>query len=316
MDADFPTIRSRQLGDAMRQALRATGLSGKEFARKIGWDEARLSRYLSGKRTCPNLDLATFLGACEVKGAERERLLWLGEEANRPGLLQQFGTGLPKQLRILVDLEDNAAGYIDFQPNMIPGMLQTGAYARALLTEAGNDAPDEIDERVAARLARQSLLSREQPVQFGFFIHEFVLRLPVGGSVVMSEQLHHLLRMAVRPNIELRIIPAAQGAHAGIAGPFMLLDIVGFKPVVYLESQTASVFLEEPAEIATYRSMLGRLAETALDARQSKELIGNTAMELYPDGENSDDHAQIGGNDLAEEQLQRWQQWLRRSGPD
>ncbi|TCP54203.1 helix-turn-helix protein [Tamaricihabitans halophyticus] len=305
MDADFPTIRSRQLGDAMRQALRATGLSGKEFARKIGWDEARLSRYLSGKRTCPKLDLATFLGVCEVKGAERDRLLWLGEEANRPGLLQQFGTGLPKQLRILVDLEDNAEHVGDFQPNIVPGMLQTGEYARALLLEAGNDEPNEIDDRVAARLARQSLLSREKPIRFSYFIHELALRLAVGGPEVMSEQLHHLLRMAVRPNIELRIVPASRGGHAGIAGGFMLLDIVGFKPVVYLESQTASVFLEEPAEIATYRSMLGRLAETALDARQSKELIGNTAMELYPDGENSDDHARIEGRSLANQQLQR-----------
>ncbi|TCP55276.1 helix-turn-helix protein [Tamaricihabitans halophyticus] len=303
MESDFPTIRSRQLGDAMRQALRATGLSGKEIARKLRWDEARLSRNLSGKRACAELDLSAFLAVCDVTGAERDRMLWLCREANRPGLLQQFGTGLPKQLRILVDLENNAAKYHSFQLCMVPGLLQTGDYTRALLTEAGNVPPTEIDERVAARLARQSLLSREQPIQFTFFVHEFALRLPVGGAEVMSEQLHHLLRMAVRPHIDLRVVPAHQGGHAGVAGAFLLLDIVDFKPVVYLESQTTSVFLEEAAEIATYRAMLARLAETALDARQSKELIGNTAIELYPDGDSSDDHARPEDHDLAHQQL-------------
>lgn len=291
MDGDIPTIRSRQLGDAMRQAMQAAGLSGKVAARKLGWDEARLSRVLTGKRPCTELDLSSFLGVCEVTGTERARLLKLCQEANRPGLLQQFGTRLPKQLRTLVDFEDNAETYVDFQPSMMPGLLQTGDYARALLVGAGDVPDDEIDERVAARLARQSLLSRQPPIRFTFFVHEFVLRLPVGDSRIMSEQLHHLLRLSVRMNIGLRLIPIELGAHAGINGPFMLLDLVDFKPVVYLETQTASLFLEQPEEIATYRSIVATLADTALDARQSRELIASTAVELYSDGEGNDERA-------------------------
>ncbi|MQA08463.1 MAG: helix-turn-helix domain-containing protein [Pseudonocardiaceae bacterium] len=291
MDEEIPTIRSRQLGDGLRQAMHSAGLTGKQTAHKLDWDEGRVSRVLTGKRTCTEVDLSAFLGVCGVTGAERERLLKLCREANRPGLLQQFGSRLPQQLRTLVDFEDNAECYSDFQPNMVPGLLQTGDYARALISGIGDVPEDEIDDRVAARLARQSLLSRQPAVRFVFFLHEFVLRLPVGTTEIMSEQLHHLLRLSVRTNISLRVVPISLGAHAGIAGPFMLLELIDFKPVVYLESQTASLFLEEPEEIAAYRSILGSLADTALDARQSRELIANLAVELYPDGDNSNERA-------------------------
>ncbi|MGH4014371.1 MAG: DUF5753 domain-containing protein [Pseudonocardiaceae bacterium] len=115
---------------------------------------------------------------------------------------------------------------------------------------------------MAARLARQSLFSRERSVQFTFFVHEFVLRLPVGGSAVMFEQLHHLLRMSLRPYLTLRAVPAALGAHAEIAGHFTLMEFAEFKPVVYLDSQTSCLFLERPEEITAYQHILAILAQT------------------------------------------------------
>jgi hypothetical protein len=139
---------------------------------------------------------------------------------------------------------------------------------------------------VAARLARQRLLSRQPPARFTFFIHEFVLRLPVGGPAVMSDQLHHLLRMSVRPYLTLRVVPAALGAHAGIAGHFTLLEFVEFKPVAYLDSQTSSLFLEGPEEISAYRHILATLAGTALKEGESRELIATPATELYPERED------------------------------
>jgi hypothetical protein len=144
---------------------------------------------------------------------------------------------------------------------------------------------------VAARLARQRLLSRDRPPRFTFFIQEVVLRLPVGGPAVMSDQLHHLLRMSVRPYLTLRVVPAALGAHAGIAGHFTLLEFADFKPVVYLESQTSCLFLEEPAEIAAYQHILATLAETALNEGESRELMATLATELYPDREDHDGRA-------------------------
>ena len=107
----------------------------------------------------------------------------------------------------------------------------------------------------------------------------------------MSEQLHHLLRMAVRSYLTLRVVPASLGAHAANAGSFILMEFAEFKPVAYLESETSSVFLELPEEIAAYRRILGALAETALGEEQSRELIATLATELYADREDYDDRA-------------------------
>ncbi|MGH3898701.1 MAG: DUF5753 domain-containing protein [Pseudonocardiaceae bacterium] len=177
----------------------------------------------------------------------------------------------------------------DFQATVVPGLLQTTDYARALIREMGTTPPEEIEDRVAARLGRQGLFGRERPARFTFFIHEFVLRLPVGGSAVMLEQLQHLLRKATRPYLTLRVVPAALGGHAAAAGSFTLLEFAEFRPVAYLESETASLFLEKPEEIAAYRRILALLAETALDEGESTELIATLASELYADREDHDD---------------------------
>jgi transcriptional regulator with XRE-family HTH domain len=278
-----PTVRSRELGEALREAMRRAGLSGKDVAVALGWSPSWVSRLLTGRRGGTELDVSAFLAVCRVRGAERDRLLKLCAEMNTPGWLQQHGSRLPKQLRTLIDHEGKATIIGSFQANVVPGLLQTGDYARALSVGPGLFPEDEIEERVQARLARQALFSRSRPPRFTFFLHEFALRLPVGTPEVMSEQLHHLLRMLVRTYITLRVVPAGIGPHAGVAGPFTLLEFAEFKPVVYLESETSELFLEEPAEIAAYRRILGRLADTALDEGQSRELIAALATELYTD---------------------------------
>ncbi len=140
---------------------------------------------------------------------------------------------------------------------------------------------------MVARLARQSLFSRHDPARFTFYLHEFVLRLPIGGPVVMSDQLHHLLRMSVRPYLTLRVVPAALGGHAATAGSFQLMEFAEFKPVAYLDSQTSCLFLERSEEIAAYQYILEALAETALKEGESKDMIATVATELYADREES-----------------------------
>ncbi|TQJ04622.1 helix-turn-helix domain-containing protein [Amycolatopsis cihanbeyliensis] len=284
-----PTIRSRELGEGLRAALVRAGLNQKQVAAKLDWSEGRVSKLLGGKRGGTEMDIVSFLAICGVTGRERERLLKLCRERDTPGWLQQHGSRLPEQLRTFIDHEEKALDIGEFQPIMVPGLLQTGDYARTLIVETGNVPSDEIEERVGARLARQKLFTRHLPVRLNFFLHEFVLRLPVGGPAVMSDQLHHLLRMAVRSSISLRAVPAAIGGHPGIAGQFQLMDFAEYKPVVYLDSETSCLFLEQPVEISAYRSILARLAGKALDEGQSMELIRELAVELYPSGEDHDE---------------------------
>ncbi|MBA2473016.1 MAG: XRE family transcriptional regulator [Pseudonocardiales bacterium] len=284
-----PTIRSRELGEGLHRAMRQAGLDQKAAAQKLGWSQSRVSRLLSGKRGGTEVDVSAFLAIVEVTGTERDRLLGICREQNIPGWLQQHGTRLPQQLRTLIDHENKAVTIDHFEATLVPGLLQTTDYARALIRQAGTTPAGEIEDRVAARLGRQSLFGRERPVRFTFFIHEFVLRLPVGGPAVMVEQLEHLLRRATRPYLTLRVVPAALGGHAAINGSFELMEFADFRPVAYLESETSSLFLEKPEEIAAYRRILGLLAETALSEGQSAELIATLATGLYADREDYDD---------------------------
>jgi len=286
-----PTIRSRELGEGLRRAMQQAGLNGLEAAHLLGWSQSRVSRLLSGKRGGSEVDVSAFLAVCRVKGDDRDQLLALCREQNTPGWFQQHGSRLPKQLVTLIDHENKAVAIGDFQSTLIPGLLQTGDYTRALIRQAGTIPADEIDDRVAARLARQSLFSRDRPPRFTFFIHEFVLRLPVGGPAVMADQLHHLRRMALRSYLTLRVVPAVLGGHAAINGSFTLMELAEFKPVVYLESETSSLFLEKPVEIDAYQGILAALAETALGEGESRELIATLATELYADREDHDDRA-------------------------
>jgi transcriptional regulator with XRE-family HTH domain len=286
-----PTIRSRELGEGLRRAMEYAGLNGQQVAHQLGLSPSWVSRLVSGKRNATAVQVSAFLAVCRVTGEKRDRLLALCDDQHTPGWFQQHGSRLPQQLVTLIDHENKAVTISEFQSTVMPGLLQTGDYARALIREAGTVPADEVDDRVAARLARQSLFSRDRPARFTFYLHEFVLRLPVGGPVVMSDQLHHLLRMAVRPYLTLRVVPGTQGAHAAINGSFTLMEFAEFKPVAYLESETSSLFLEKPVEIDAYQRILAALAETALGEGESRKLIATLATELYADREDHDDRA-------------------------
>jgi hypothetical protein len=280
-------MRSRELGDGVRLAMTRAGLNGKRTAALLHWSESRVSRLLTGQLSVPEADIAALLDLCAVDGAERDRLLGLNRDPYTPGWLQQHGSTLPEQLRTLIDHESQAVGITDFEPIRVPGLLQTGDYARALLERSPTIAVGDIQDRVAARLARRSLFSRPDRPAFTFYLHEFALRLPVGGRGVMSEQLHELLRMGVRTNVAIRVVPVAFGAHAGTSGACRLMEFAEFKPVGYVETQTAGHFIEEPDEIADYQRTFAALADCALDEGLSRDLIATLALELY--GEDHDD---------------------------
>jgi transcriptional regulator with XRE-family HTH domain len=290
MDDREPTIRSRTLGEGLRRAMESAGVSGKTVADRIGCSGAHISRLLSGKRGATVEDVTSILTICGIrKGAERSYLLSLCEDPHRPGWFQQHGSRLPKQVRALVDHEDLTDRYLDFQPLVMPGLLQTSDYALAVMRGCTNTLADEVAERLAGRMARQEVLNRRNPACFEFIIHEWVLRTPVGGRLVMSDQLHHLLRMSVREHISIRVLPASIGAHAAMSGPFTLMHFPHFRPIVYLDSETSCLFLEQPEEIDAYRTLLRGLGETSLDERQSRDLIAELATKLSADGGADDD---------------------------
>lgn len=291
MTDEKTTIRSRELGDELRLAMEKANLSGKHAAHVLGWSESKVSRMLTGRQPVKDTDVSALLALCLVTGDEKERLLDLARQYNQRGWLQKYGSSLPEQLRTLINHENRATAICHFEPCFIPGLLQTGDYARELLERSATVPPDQVALNVQARLNRQNIFSREHHPRFTFYLHEQALRLPVGNVAIMSVQLHHLLQMGVRSYITIRVIPIAFGAHAGVTGACRLMESAEFKPVAYIEELTAGQFLEEQADISAYRKVFASLANGALSEGESRDLISELAISLYADREDPDDRS-------------------------
>lgn len=199
------------------------------------------------------------------------------------------------ELRSLIVLETTAAALCEFQVAVIPGLLQTESYARALIAGAGLVPDEVIEPRVQARKNRQALLHRLQPPWCRFYVHECALRIPVGDAAIMNDQLLHLVFASTRPHVDIRVVPTAAGLVFGV---FTLMEYTNARSVVYLENYVASTFLDRPDHVAFYRKIAVRLKDVALDEEQSRSLLAQVASEYDRPREDQDER-----NALAEEQL-------------
>lgn len=300
MDDDEPTVRSRELGLAVLHAMRAAGLNQTDLARKLKWAPSRVSRMLSGKRRVSLVDMSAVLAVLDITGPKRQELLRLNAEANQPGWWQEYGDRLPAELRTLSDHEDSAIAITNFQTALVPGLLQTAEYSGALLATSPVIPADEVVDRVLARQQRKHVFDRQYPARFRFFLDEYVVRRFGGGREVMSDQVHHLLSMSVRPNVEIRIVPDSAGFHSG-RRPFQLMEFSEMSPVLFIEDETSVLFLERAGTIAGYRSIAANLSRIALDEGQSRTWLASLASELGEPREDSYVHRPAGIYELEEE---------------
>lgn len=268
-----PTARSRELGAELRRLREHDGRSSIAIADELGWSASRISRLESGKRGVSEIDLAILLAAYGVRGAELDRLLTMDRRPYERSWLRSNHEQRPDELRIPIVHETMAQAITEYEPLLIPRLLQTEDYAQAMLT-AAKLVPDHIvDLRLHAQRNRQAILERKHPPRLTFFITEQALRTPVGDASVLHDQLQYLLIMSRHPACVLRILPATK-ASAGLFGlPFRLLEYKDFQPVVHFQNQAATAFLEEPEDVNTYRAILGRVGELSLDEAQSAHAL-------------------------------------------
>ncbi|SEQ97167.1 transcriptional regulator, XRE family [Lentzea albida] len=271
MPKRFSTARGREFGDGLRAAIAATGMTSRAVAEIVDWQEAKLSDAVNGKGGVTELDLALLLGACRTPSDEREHLMKLFHATNVKGWLQEHGAAEPILPRTLLQHESTAKTLISWLPLLVHGTLQIPEYARAVIRASANVPEDEVEERVAARVARSEAL--RSGVKATFFFHESVLRTPVGGEEVMRAQLEHLVRMSLRPSVVIRVVPTSVGAHAGHAGGFNLMRFHKIEPVVFVESENASLIIEAALPVKSYDAVVESLGRTALDEEQSRSLI-------------------------------------------
>ncbi len=239
--------------------------------KQLDWSEAKVSRVENAKQGITEADVSAMLAVLRVTGTDRERLLKMAREIDQPAWWE-LGHNLPAQLSALIDTEQRATHITDVTLNLLPGLLQTRAYTRAVMESAGVGS-DQIDDLVSIRQVRQGALSSSDPATLHCFIDETALLRPVGGARVMSDQLRSILTATGQSNITVQVLPLALGAHAGLAGTFVLLKFIKSRPVVYLEARSSGAFLDEPDDVSLFADAAERLNQLASDPTASGEII-------------------------------------------
>jgi transcriptional regulator with XRE-family HTH domain len=273
------SIRSRQVAAELRTLREQAELSGAEVAKLMGMSPSKISRIETGITGLQIEDVAALLGLYKVPAATRDELLDLVRRSEERGWWTRQ-PGLPQLWRSLIDFEAKATRVQNYEALFVPGLLQTAEYTRAIIRGVAPTVSEaELDNLVAARMARQAVLTRANAPQFFAVVDEGVLRRPVGEPGIMRRQLTHLVSAAERPHVTLRVVPLAAGAHAGLRGPFMILEFAEEPALVFLENHSTVLFLEEETDLASYRVALGAILQAALAPAATMELITQIAAE-------------------------------------
>jgi hypothetical protein len=219
----------------------------------------------------------------DVPGGQRESLVQLARDSRQKGWWHAFSDTMLPQFATYLGLESAASEIRIYEVNLIPGLLQTEDYARAVIRAGMMNSPSEDVERsVALRMARQPAVTRDDPPKVWAVMDEAALRRRVGGASLMRMQLEHLLTQAQLPNVAVQVIPFAGGAHPAMGRPFVILvfpDRVD-TDVVYLEDLTSSLYLEDVAEVDRYNVFFNHLRATALSFADSSALIASVLKEM------------------------------------
>jgi transcriptional regulator with XRE-family HTH domain len=269
--------RARALANVLRDKRRAAGLNTREASEKVGISPATLNRTELGTRMPPFSEVTALLTAYSVTGVAREEVLTLARTANPAGWWEIGGNALPRQLPILINFESEASKITEFQPLVVPGLLQTHAYIRAVM-EASGVSDSDAEGRVSARAGRQTVLSRKKPLRYSVIMDEAALRRPFGGRKVMAEQIRHIIADAERPNVTVQVIPFDRGGYP-IYGPFMLLQFHKALDIVHLEHKQASGFLDEPDDTAPFQALTDTLKAVALNPAATSEFLAAVAAD-------------------------------------
>ncbi|MES4889363.1 helix-turn-helix transcriptional regulator [Streptomyces sp. NPDC096012] len=275
-----PAVRRRKLGAELRALRTRAGLTSGEAARLVGWHQSKVSRIETGASGVKPDDLRLLLDAYEVRDRHlRELLLILAgsEDAGGPNRWWHAYRGvLPPTYRDYISLESQASAMRTLETTVVPGLLQTAEYARAVTRAAVNDlSEDRLDVLVEVRLARQDVLRSQHPLKLCAVLDEAVLRREVGGPEVMARQLERLCEAARLPQVRLQILPFTAGAHVGLTGPFVIFSFPSTSDldVVVLDQLTSSLYLERKEDLMAYSEAFDSLQSHALSPEDSLDYI-------------------------------------------
>jgi transcriptional regulator with XRE-family HTH domain len=267
-----PTVRRRELGARLRALRTEKNLTVEQVAATVLCSASKVSRMETGHGVATPRDIRDL---CDLYGvtdqAERERMLQLAREGRQQGWWQPYDLDFDTY----VGLEAAAIGLKYYQSTIVPGLLQTADYARAMLeVSIPKLAPERMNELLEVKMTRQRILSREQPLRLWAVIDEAALHRVVGGPAVMAEQLQRIAEVTSNPNVTMQVIPYEAGAHPAMDSTFNILEFADSVPdVVYVEGLVGWIYLDRPAEIDKYQQVFDNLCHLALSSKESIDLV-------------------------------------------
>lgn len=271
------TARQMRLAAELREIRESRGKSRREVFEALGWSESKMSRIESAKIGISEEDLVSLLDLYGgVDNAHRAALLELGRQASRRGWYSSYDDVFQTAFPVL---EDESTAMWLWDPNIVPGLLQTTAYTRALLAAGSARDPQTAERRVEARKHRQAILVRPQPPVIEVFIGEPVLHWQVGGPGVLREQLLALWDLPTKmPNVSVQVVPFSAGSHYGLEGPLTIFSFEGGAEIGYTETGLGSgTYLESAADLAEINLRRESIQTAALTPQQSAEKIARAA---------------------------------------
>ncbi|AXK36853.1 XRE family transcriptional regulator [Streptomyces armeniacus] len=272
-----PKQRQKQQNDDRPEAWRCygrlvklfreqAGLTQPDLAKAVGYSYEQTSSIEQGRRPAKAVFTETADRVLSARGA----LLALQEEVEL--------AKLPRFFQDFAKIEIEAVSRFAYEPQLVPGLLQTEEYARAVFNgHVPQLEPEVFEQHLEARMERQKLLTRTPKVQFSFVLWEPVLRNPVGGVAVLKQQLRHLLKLTELPNVEVQVVSESSGMHPGNSGPMVLLETAEHRQVGYLESQGIGSVITDPATVSAFGLRYGKLRSRALNIEESARLIEHAA---------------------------------------
>ncbi|MEV1049807.1 helix-turn-helix transcriptional regulator [Streptomyces sp. NPDC049887] len=274
-----PTVRRRRLGQELRRLRELKGMTAEEVADRLLVSQSKISRLENGRRSISQRDVRDLCGVYEVEDHRVvDSLMQMAKDSRQQGWWHAFGD-IPYS--VYIGLETDAASLRVYEPQIVPGLLQTREYAEALITGALPETPSsDVEKRVQVRVRRQErIASDETPLRLWAVVDEAALRRVVGNREMMREQLEHLVEQSQLPHVTVQVLPFSMGAHPGITGHYAILEFpdASDSSVVYIEGVTSDLYLEKANDVHKYTVMYEHLRAQALNVEQTREFIEDIA---------------------------------------
>ncbi|QCX77257.1 Helix-turn-helix protein [Streptomyces sp. YIM 121038] len=276
-----PTVRRRRLGQELRRLRELKGMTAEEVAERLLVSQSKISRLENGRRSISQRDVRDLCGVYEVEDHRIvDSLMQMAKDSRQQGWWHSFGD-IPYS--VYIGLETDAASLRVYDPQVVPGLLQTRPYAEALITGAlPETTPTDIEKRVQVRMRRQERIAApENPLRLWTVLDESALRRVVGNRALMREQLEHLVEQSQLPHVTVQVIPFEMGAHPGLNGQYAILEFpdASDSSVVYIEGVTSDLYLEKANDVQQYSVMYEHLRAQALNVDHSRQLIADIAKD-------------------------------------